>query len=71
MVAISTTIRVSKKTLKLLDQLKEKFNASSYEEVILKLITEYRKWIIETNFGIDRGRITSFTEEDRGEDREY
>ena len=70
-VSASTTIRVSKVTLQLLDELKEKLNASSYEDVILKLVFEYRRRIIEEYFGVDRGRITGFSEADRGEDREY
>ena len=66
-----TTIKVSKKTLKQLDELKKRFGSKTYEETILKLIEEYKKKMIEEYFGIDRGRITSFSKEDRGEDREY
>ena len=71
MISTTSTIRISKRTLRLLDELKEKFGAKSYEDVILKLILEYRKKIIEEYFGVDRDRITEFSEEDRGEDREY
>lgn len=67
----TTTIKVSKKTLQLLEELKKKLNASSYEDVILKLVYMYRKRIIEEYFGVDQGEITGFTEADRGEDREY
>ncbi len=67
----STTIKVSRKTLKQLEEFRRKFNARSYDEVVLRLIQEYRKRIIEEYFGVDRGRITSFREEDRGEVREY
>ncbi|RLG88525.1 MAG: VapB-type antitoxin [Thermoprotei archaeon] len=66
-----TTIKVSKKTLKQLDELKKRFGSKTYEETILRLIEEYKKKMIEEYFGIDRGKITSFSEEDRGEDREY
>ena len=66
-----TTIKVSKKTLKQLDELKKRFGSKTYEETILKLIEEYKKKMIEEYFGIDRGRITSFSKVDRGEDREY
>ncbi len=66
-----TTIKVSKKVLKQLDDLKKKMGSKTYEETILKLIQEYRRRMVEEYFGIDRGRITSFSEEDRGEDREY
>ena len=55
----------------MLDDLKEKLNAGSYEDVILRLIIEYRRRVVEEYFGIDRSRITGFSEEDRGEDREY
>ncbi len=71
MVLSYTTIKVSKKTLKQLDELKKRFGSKTYEETILRLIEEYKKKMIEEYFGIDRGRITSFSEEDRGEDREY
>ncbi|MCD6095361.1 MAG: VapB-type antitoxin [Thermoprotei archaeon] len=71
MISTTSTIRISKRTLRLLDELKEKFGAKSYEDVILKLILEYRRRIIEEYFGVDRDRITEFSEEDRGEDREY
>ncbi len=71
MASASTTIRVTKKTLRLLDELRNKFNAGSYEEVVLRLIYEYKRMIIEEYFGIDRGRISSFSEDDRGEDRDY
>ena len=66
-----TTIKVSRRTIRLLDELKEKLNASSYEDVILRLIIEYRRRIVEEYFGIDRDKIGVFSEEDRGEDREY
>ncbi len=66
-----TTIKVSRRTVKMLEELREKFNSNSYEEVVLKLIQEYKKNIIEKYFGVDRGRIKAFSEEDRGEDREY
>ena len=66
-----TTIKVSRRTIKMLEEFREKFNSSSYEEVILKLIQEYKKNIIEKYFGVDRGRIKAFSEEDRGEDREH
>jgi len=66
-----TTLKISKKTLKQLEELKKKFGSKSYEETILYLIREYRRKIIEEYFGIDRNKITSFSEEDRCEDREY
>ncbi len=71
MASASTTIRVSKTTLQLLEELKEKLGVASYEDVIMKLVSEHRKRVINEYFGVDRGRITGFTEADRGEDREY
>jgi len=65
----STTVKISKDTLKLLENLRDRMNARSMDEVIQKLIMEWRMKILDDIFGIDRGRITSFTEGDRGETR--
>ena len=65
----STTVKISKDTLKLLENLRDRMNARSMDEVIQKLIMEWRMKILDDIFGIDRGRITSFTEGDRGESR--
>jgi len=70
MVGTYTTIKVSKKTLQLLEELKRKFNADSYEDVISRLMLEYRRRLVESYFGVDKGRVEAFSEEDRGEDRE-
>lgn len=70
MVGTYTTIKVSRKTLQMLDELKRKLNANSYEDVISKLILEYRRRLVESYFGVDKGRVEAFSEEDRGEDRE-
>jgi hypothetical protein len=66
----TTTIRVSKKTAETLEHLREKLGAQSLDEAIQALIKKQRKAILEKSFGADRGRITSFTEVDRGEDRD-
>lgn len=66
---MSATIRVSKSTLKLLEDLRSKMKAKSIDEVIQKLIIERRSKILNETFGIDKGRISSFSEEDRAEDR--
>jgi len=66
----STTIRVSRKVLEMLSSSKDSVGARSYDEAILMLLREYRRDIIEKYFGVDRGRIKEFTEEDRIEDRE-
>ncbi len=65
-----TTIRVSKATLKLLESYKEKIGAKSFDEAIRRLVNEYRRALVEKYYGIDHGKISEFTEEDRLEDRE-
>ncbi len=65
----TTTIRVSKKTAETLEHLREKIGAESLDEAIQTLIKKQRKAILEKSFGADRGQIKSFTEADRGEDR--
>ncbi len=64
-----TTMRVSKRTLKELESLKEKLGAGTLEDAIQYLLREQRKRVIKSVFGKDAGRISPFTEEDRGEDR--
>jgi len=41
----------------------------SLDMVIRELVVRERKRVLEEVFGIDRGRVEPFTEEDRGEDR--
>lgn len=62
-------MRVSKDTLELLERLKRKFKVESLDETIQTLIRQQRKTLIDKSFGLDKGRMKSFTEEDRGEDR--
>ena len=64
-----TTVRVSKDTLRMLERFKDKLNAESLDEAIRILIMRQRRAIIDEIFGLDKGRLKSFTEEDRGEDR--
>ncbi len=66
----TTTIRVSKKTAESLENLREKLKAESLDETIQTLIKRQRKIILNKAFRIDQGRIKSFTEGDRGEDRD-
>jgi len=66
----TTTIRVSKKTAETLERLREKIGAESLDEAIQSLVKKQRKAILEKTFGMDRNRIKSFTEADRGEDRD-
>ena len=66
---MSTTIRVSKELARILEEEKKIMGAKSIEEVILMLIKERRKRIARQFFGIDRGKISKFTEEDRLDSR--
>jgi hypothetical protein len=63
-----TTIQVKEETIRLLDALKRDTKARSYDEVLRMLLDE--KLGVKEMFGIDRGKISSFTEEDRLEDRD-
>jgi len=65
----TTTIRVSKKTAQTLEHLRERLNASNLDETIQLLVKKQRKAVLDKGFGIAKNRIKSFTEEDRGEDR--
>ncbi len=65
-----STIKVSRSTLEELEALKEAMKARSLDEVIRKFLKERRQRALEDVFGIDRGRIKPFTEEDRGEDHD-
>ena len=65
----TTTIRVSKSTLKMLERLRQKLQASTLDEAIRLFIKMQRKKRLDENFGIDDGKIKPFSEEDRGEDR--
>jgi predicted CopG family antitoxin len=64
-----STIKVSRSTLEELEALREAWKAKSVEEVIRRFLKERRQRILEEIFGLDRGRVKPFTEEDRGEDR--
>jgi len=64
-----TTVRVSRDTLRMLEKFKDKLKAESLDETIRILIMRQRKVVIDEIFGLDRGRLKPFTEEDRGEDR--
>jgi hypothetical protein len=63
------TIKVSESTLKILKKLKEENNFSSIDDTIQYLIKMYREEKLKTVFGIDKGKISPFTRDDRIEDR--
>jgi predicted CopG family antitoxin len=64
-----STIKVSRSTLAELEALRETMKAKSVEEVIRRFLAERRQRMLEEVFGMDKGRVKPFTEEDRGEDR--
>jgi hypothetical protein len=65
----ATTIRVSKRTAETLEAMRQKLKAESLDETIQILMKKQRKAILDNAFGVARGQIKPFTEEDRGEDR--
>jgi superfamily I DNA and RNA helicase len=65
----TTTIRVSKKTVKTLEDMREKFNAQTLDETIQLLVKKQRKAALDKGFGVAQNRIKPYTEADRGEDR--
>ena len=66
----STTIRVSRVALEMLEAYKKRINARSLDEAIRRLLIEYRRALAENYFGIDKGKVSSFPGEDRLKDRE-
>jgi predicted RNA binding protein with dsRBD fold (UPF0201 family) len=65
----TTTIRVSKSTLKMLERLRQKLRAQTLDETIRLFITWQRRQKLDEAFGVDKGKIKPFSEEDRGENR--
>ncbi len=62
-------MKVSKGTLSELERLRDELKARSLEEAIKALIRRHRTAALLEVLGADRGKVRSFTEEDRGEDR--
>jgi len=54
----------------MLEAYKKRINARSLDETIRRLLIERRKALVDSYFGIDKGKISRFSEEDRFEDRE-
>ena len=65
----STTVKVSKETVKKLASLQHSLHAKSLDDTIDLLVKQHRKELLAKAFGADRGKIKSFDEDDRGEDR--
>ncbi len=67
---MNTSIQITKETLEKLKRLKKVIKASTYDELINKLINKAQN-IPDTMFGIDNGKIKKFSKEDRIAFREY
>jgi len=65
----TTTVKVSQTTLSELEKLRAQLNAHSLDEAIRALIKRHRMEVLRGVLGADKGRVRSFTEEDRGGDR--
>ena len=65
----TTTIKVTRETLRQLEYLRKCMSERSIEDVIKRLILERRRRILNEAFGLDKGKIRGFTEEDRFENR--
>ena len=65
----TTTIRISRSTLEMLDDLKRRRKARNYDELIRKLIRDLKERELKLHFGVDRDKLSEFTEEDRGDAR--
>lgn len=60
---------MKRRNLRLLEALKKRMGVKSYDEVIERLLEEKTN-IPADMFGVDKGRISKFTEKDRLEDRD-
>ncbi len=67
---MNTSIQITKDTLEKLKRLKEIIKASTYDDLINKLINKAQN-IPDTMFGIDKGKIKKISKEDRIAFREY
>jgi len=64
------TIQVRDETYRALEKLKRRLGARSFDEVIEKLVLR-ELGLPEDMFGVDRGKVSPFSERDRMEDREW
>ncbi|MCW4004940.1 MAG: VapB-type antitoxin [Candidatus Bathyarchaeota archaeon] len=65
----TTTVRVSRNTLRMLERLQRKLHTQTLDETIRVFAAQQRKGRLNDAFGVDKGKIKAFSEEDRGEDR--
>lgn len=62
-------MKVSRTTWAQLEKLRDELKTDSLEEAIKVLIRRHRSQALEKVFGVDKGKVKPFTEEDRGEER--
>lgn len=67
--ADSTTVKVSKETVRKLAALQRSLHTTSMDETIGVLVRKRRKDALDAIAGTDRAKARRFTEEDRLEDR--
>jgi predicted RNA binding protein with dsRBD fold (UPF0201 family) len=65
----STTIKVSKDTLRSLGQLQLSLGKRTLDDTVRELIRQHRNDLLAKAFSLDKGKIKQFAESDRGEDR--
>ena len=65
MSAADTSIRVSRETLRDLEQLRQTFQTQTAEETIRKLIRERRSAALTRLIGSGKGKVRAFTEAGR------
>jgi len=65
MASTDTSLRISRETLRALEQLRETFGTQSADQTIRKLLRERRSRALSQMFGSGRGKIGPFTEADR------
>ncbi|QQG48413.1 MAG: hypothetical protein HY247_06630 [archaeon] len=65
-----TNIEISRETLGELTSLQRSYGSSTLDETIRLLVHRYKQDVLKSISGADKGKITSFTEQDRGEDRD-
>ncbi|RLE74820.1 MAG: hypothetical protein DRJ56_06725 [Thermoprotei archaeon] len=65
----STTIRVRRSTLEMLESYRRRVGARSLDEAIRLLLMSHRRALLDRYYGVDRGRVSRFLEGDRLEDR--
>lgn len=65
----ATTVKVSRFTLQELKKLRDEIGAPSLEVAIRALIKKHRRDLVGEAFGADQGKVSHFTEADRGDER--